>query len=101
MSVQQLCMLCIVPSPHYHGAPVPHWLQVKILRDSERSDPSGNPGGKSRGFGFVEFADHSHALAGEGLLLGGGGASRAAVGSVGLSQPHKTRQHINKVMLDL
>ncbi|WIA36043.1 hypothetical protein OEZ86_007402 [Tetradesmus obliquus] len=37
--------------------------QAKILRDPERPDAAGHPGGKSRGFGFVEFADESHALA--------------------------------------
>lgn len=42
----------------------PLLVQVKVLRDPERPDPSGNPAGKSRGFGFVEFSDHTHALAG-------------------------------------
>jgi hypothetical protein len=37
--------------------------QAKILRDPERPDAAGHPGGKSRGFGFVEFGDASHALA--------------------------------------
>jgi RNA recognition motif-containing protein len=37
--------------------------QAKILRDPERPDAAGHPGGKSRGFGFVEFGDPSHALA--------------------------------------
>jgi RNA recognition motif-containing protein len=41
----------------------PWTLQAKILRDPERPDEKGHPGGKSRGFGFVEFSDASHALA--------------------------------------
>jgi hypothetical protein len=91
-----LCLLLTTRRPS-------DWLQVKILRDSERPDPSGNPGGKSRGFGFVEFADHSHALAGEGRLLllvvavvvvvaAGGRGEAALLGAVGLSQPHTHRQ---------
>jgi len=36
-------------------------LQVKILRDPERLDAEGGP--RSKGIGFVEFMDHSHALA--------------------------------------
>jgi RNA recognition motif-containing protein len=63
----------ICPRTHVRSCVTSHSLtlsltlfnrQVKILRDSERPDAAGHPGGKSRGFGFVEFNDHSHALAG-------------------------------------
>jgi nucleolar protein 4 len=47
------------PRPDHLSFP----LQAKILRDPERPDEKGHPGGKSRGFGFVEFSDASHALA--------------------------------------
>lgn len=35
--------------------------QVKIVRDEERRDARGNP--RSKGFGFLEFEKHEHALA--------------------------------------
>ena len=34
----------------------PKIVQVKIVRDKERTDASGKQ--RSRGYGFVEFADH-------------------------------------------
>lgn len=52
-----------LPSNFVPCAALSH-TQVKILRDQERPDAAGHPGGKSRGFGFVEFNDHTHALAG-------------------------------------
>ena len=42
-----------------HGAP--KVVQTKIVRDETRTDARGAP--RSRGFGFVEFAKHEHALA--------------------------------------
>ncbi|KAL6779538.1 hypothetical protein ACKKBG_A12680 [Auxenochlorella protothecoides x Auxenochlorella symbiontica] len=39
---------------------VPVVKQVKILKDAERPGPDGEP--RSKGFGFVEFTEHEHAL---------------------------------------
>lgn len=39
---------------------VPVAKQVKILKDAERPGPDGEP--RSKGFGFVEFTEHEHAL---------------------------------------
>ena len=38
----------------------PRVLHAKLLFDPNRHDEAGNP--KSRGIGFVEFAEHEHAL---------------------------------------
>jgi hypothetical protein len=58
--------------------------QVKLLRDAARPDAAGHAGGRSRGFGFVEFSEHSHALAGAGRYVcvcvwGGVGGSAVAL----------------------
>ena len=42
-----------------HGQP--RLKQVKLVRDEERRDRTGQP--RSRGFGFVEFDRHEHSLA--------------------------------------
>jgi len=43
------------------AAAAPRLKQVKIVRDEERLDARGQP--RSRGFGFVHFDEHVHALA--------------------------------------
>lgn len=49
-----------IPAPSCLNSAPRTSLQVKILHDSDKTDAEGNP--KSKGLGFVEFAEHQHAL---------------------------------------